>query len=183
MTRPRRDPPASPAPSLAKPRLAGPALGPAITVETSCDFVQPVAVVWRGITNAEMRLPKPLCFNLGLPLPRSCAITATRDGIGTRRRCTSDKGAIEQEITEFIPGRSLAFRLVSHDLTTAFAIGAMDDRFTFSTSAQGGVRLTRTTRISIPLGSGYVLRRFAIRRSLASIHRYVYRNIAAATPA
>ncbi len=156
--------------------------GPAITVATSCDFDQPVAVVWRGITNAEMSLPKPLCFNLGLPLPRSCAITATRDGVGTRRRCISDKGAIEQEITAFVPGRSLAFRLVSHDLATAFAIGAMDDRFAFSTTAQGAVRLTRTTRISIPLGCGYLLRRWAIARSLASIHRYVYRNIAAVDP-
>jgi hypothetical protein len=160
-----------------------PALGPPITVTTSCDFDLPIAVVWGGITNAEMRLPKPWCFNLGLPLPRSCAITATRDGIGTRRRCTSDKGTIEQEITAFDPGRSLAFRLVSHDLATAFAIGAMDDRFTFASGAQGSIRLTRTTRISTPLGYGYALRRFAIRRSLANIHRYVYRNIAAARPA
>ena len=164
----------APAATLA-PRAA---LGPPIVVETAYDFDCPVAVVWAGITNAVMTLPKPLCFNLGLPVPRSCAITASSAGVGTRRRCTSDKGAIEQEITEFDPGRCLAFRMVSHDLATIVAIGGMDDRFEFSANAKGGVHLTRTTRISLPLGHGYALRRFAIRRSLLSIHRYVYRNIA-----
>jgi hypothetical protein len=124
-----------------------------------------------------MALPKPLCIHLGIPLPRSCEITVSVDGVGKTRRCTSDKGTIEQEITEFVPHRPLAFRLVTHDLTISFAIGAMEDRFTFTQVDPDVIRLTRVPRIAIPIGCGYALCRLAIRRSLTQVHRYVYRNI------
>jgi hypothetical protein len=152
--------------------------GPRITVETHDDFALPAPVVWKGITDAVMTLPKPLCFNLGVPLPRKCELTSIVDGVGRSRRCTSDHGAIEQEITVFLPGRELSFRLVSHTLRTVFAIDEMDDRFIFTKREGGVIRLTRTTTVAIPPGRGYRIRCWAVRRSVQNVHHYVYRNIA-----
>jgi hypothetical protein len=161
---------------------SGSILGPPAIVETSCEFELPEQRVWAGITDAVMTLPKPVCFNLGVPLPRTCEITSSVQGVGKTRRCTSDKGTIEQEITEFIPYKRLSFHMVAHNLRTTFAIGAMDDRFVLEPCGPGIVRLTRTTRISIPLGFAFTLRRLAIKRSLVNVHRYVYRNIRGSAP-
>ena len=152
--------------------------GKRITVITSARFACSVERVWQGITNASMTYPKPLCFNLGIPLPVKCEITDYRDGIGRRRRCTSDHGSIEQEITCYEKFRRLSFRLVSHNLKTTFAIGPMDDDFTLQDDG-GVIGLTRTTNLVVPYGFCLSVRCWAIRRSLANVHRYVYRNIAA----
>lgn len=152
--------------------------GKKVTVTTSQRFQCSVERVWQGITNASMTYPKPLCFNLGVPLPVKCEITAYQDGIGRRRRCTSDHGSIEQEITCYEKHRRLSFRLMSHNLKTTFAIGPMDDDFTLVADGDAIV-LTRTTNLIVPLGLGLGVRCWAIRRSLGSVHRYVYRNIAA----
>jgi hypothetical protein len=150
-----------------------------LTVTTSFDFHKSKEHIWQGITNAVMTQPKPLCFNLGVPLPVKCEITRYENGTAANRRCTSDKGAIEQTITCFEKGRRLAFKMVSHNLRSWFSIGEMNDDFVFHEKDNGVVTLTRTTNLSVPSGWLLGLRAWAIRKSIANVHRYVYRNIAA----
>jgi hypothetical protein len=134
-------------------------------------------VMWKGITNAVMTYPRPFCFNLGVPLPLKCEITGYADGRGTNRRCTSDKGFIDQTITAYVPNVTLAFSMRSHNLRTRFTIGQMDDEFTFAPMPEGLTRLTRKTQVEVPAGCAMAFRCWAIRRSIHNVHRYVYSNI------
>jgi hypothetical protein len=149
-----------------------------LSITTFCDFHKSKEHVWKGITNAVMTQPKPLCFNLGVPLPVKCEITKYENGMATSRRCTSDKGSIEQQITCYDKGHRLAFKMVTHNLRSWFSIGDMNDEFTFAEKGGGVVTLTRTTNISVPAGWLLSLRSWAIRKSINNVHRYVYRNIA-----
>lgn len=152
-----------------------------LTITTSCDFHKSKDHIWQGITNAVMTQPKPLCFNLGVPLPVKCEITRYDGGVATNRRCTSDKGSIEQQITCYDKGHRLAFKMVRHNLRSWFSIGEMNDEFTFAEKEGGVVTLTPTTNISVPSGCLLGLRAWAIRKSINNVHRYVYRNIASAS--
>jgi hypothetical protein len=144
-----------------------------LTITTHCDFSRSPDTIWLGITNATMTVSRPFCFHLGIPLPRKCEITRSVDGIGTERRCTSDKGHIDQVISDFSPNRRLAFALASHDLRTAFAIGHMDDEFLFAPLDGGRTRLTRTTRIEVPDGAALWFRCWAIGQSIRNVHRNI----------
>jgi len=124
-----------------------------------------------------MQYPKPLCFNLGVPLPKKCEITHAVNGVGKTRRCISDKGHIDQIITDYQPNVRLAFRMQSHNLKTRFKIGDMEDEFIFKKLNDETTRLQRTTHITIPPGIGLIFRSLAIRQSIKNVHRYVYNNI------
>jgi hypothetical protein len=150
---------------------------PVITITTSCDFQATEAHVWQGITHAVMTLPKPFCFNLGIPLPVKCEITHYENGMGTTRQCTSDKGVITQEITCYEKHCRLSFKMVAHTLRTIFTFSEMSDDFTMS-SAAGTVSLSRTTRLTLPAGPTLFLRRWAMTRSIRQVHHFVYGNIA-----
>jgi hypothetical protein len=148
-----------------------------LKITTQCEFKQSTEIIWQGITNAIMEFPKPFCFNLGVPLPVKCEITNYTNGVGKTRRCTSDKGCIEQVITVYQPNERLAFRMESHNLKTKFKIGQMDDEFIFTKLENGITRLQRTTNIAIPEGFGLSIRSWAIGKSIRNVHQYVYNNI------
>ena len=147
------------------------------TIRTSCEFKQSPEIIWLGITNDVMMYPKPFCFNLWVPSPIKCEITNTTNGIGKTRRCTSSNGSIEQVITCYQPLEKLTFHMATHNLKTKFKIGMMDDEFIFTTIGGGKTKLQRTTNISIPLGFGFLIRKWAITRSIRNVHQYVYNNI------
>jgi hypothetical protein len=112
-----------------------------------------------------------------VPLPIKCEITSYANGLGKTRRCTSSNGSIEQVITCYQPLEKLIFHMESHNLKTKFKIGTMDDEFIFTAIGDGKTRLQRTTNISIPLGFGLLIRKWAITRSIKNVHQYVYNNI------
>ena len=151
-----------------------------LTVKTSIRLKVSKEVIWNGITNSTMTYPKPICFNLGIPLPKKCEITSIENGIGTSRKCTSDHGSIEQNITVFEKFESLSFHMVSHDLNVYFKIVSMNDEFKIKNEHDGSNTITRITNVTIPKGFDLVIRKCLIARSLISVHRYVYQNIKSA---
>lgn len=148
-----------------------------LTITTHCDFIQSPEMIWKGITNDVMTLPKPFCFNLGVPLPQKCEITNYANNIGKTRRCTSSKGYIDQIVTCYQPFQKLSFHLDSHNLKTRLRFEAMDDEFIFTTISPGKTRLQRTTNITIPPGFALFFRKWAIIRSIKNVHKFVYNNI------
>ena len=150
------------------------------TVKTSVRLKVGKDVIWKGITNSIMRYPKPLCFNLGIPLPKKCEITRFENGLAKSRKCTSDHGSIEQNITVFDKYERLSFHMVSHDLKVYFRIVSMNDEFIIFKEQDGSNTVSRITNITIPNGFELVIRKWLIGRSLKCVHEYVYQNIKSA---
>ena len=111
----------------------------------------------------------------GLPKPVECRLPDHEGGVGSTRECISDKGTIQQRITEWEPGYKLSFQLEKTDLYFGPCVESIVEQFELAETDQGGCQVTRTTTfktrgpfapiVSVPVFIG-----------LKSIHRYVFRN-------
>ena len=135
--------------------------------------------VWRGITNAEMILPQPIFFRVGIPLPVKCEIVSFSDGVGRKRKCTSDKGSVFQEITKFIENQELEFHMEYNTLEIPYTVKSMSDHFQIGIMPNGKTVVTRTTEIKIA-GDPLMIKSLTVRFGIKAVHRYVFNNIDAA---
>jgi hypothetical protein len=136
-------------------------------------------VVWRGITNAEMILPRPICFRVGIPLPLKCEIVTFVDGVGKKRKCTSDKGFVFQEITKYKENEELEFKMEYNTLEIPFKVESMRDYFKITRIPDGKTVVTRTTEIFLS-DDPLMIKSLAVRFGIKAVHRHVFNNIDAA---
>lgn len=131
--------------------------------------------IWSGITHAEMILPKPFLFRVGIPLPKKCEILTYSNGIGTVRKCTSDRGHVIQKITKFAVNRELEFHMEFNTLDIPCDIQSMSDNFLISEVGRHS-QVIRTTNIKL-LNDRLGLKSMGVWMGIKSVHRYVFNNI------
>ena len=146
-----------------------------MVVKTPYFYKVSAAALWPLLFNSKMDDRQPCYLLCGLPKPLECRLPDNQGGVGSTRECVSDKGTIQQRITEWIPGHKLSFELVKTDLYFGPCVESIKEQFEITDNNQGGCRIIRTTTfnakgplaflVSIPMYIG-----------LKAIHRYVFRN-------
>ena len=150
-----------------------------VRVSSSVQIDAPPDAVWAVLCDARMPLTAPCEFRWGAlspPTPVHCELPDGRGGIGTRRRCVTDRGSVEQQITEWMVGERLAFELVSEDTGLSRHVQSMRDVFTLApaTSANRTV-LTRSTELEAA-GPCPRLRGVALSVAVRRVHHFTLRG-------
>lgn len=128
--------------------------------------------LWPLLTHSSMDVPG--CFCLGLPRPVSCQLPNASGGVGSERRCVSDRGVIVQKITEWTPPRHLRFEMVSTDHSWRSKVESITEDFQIE-PRQGGIRVTRTTAI-VATKPFQFIKELGFCFGLKRVHLYVFKN-------
>lgn len=146
-----------------------------MVVKTAYNYNAIAAELWPLLFNSKMDDKQPCFLLCGLPKPLECRLPDSEGGVGNTRECVSDKGTIQQRITEWIPEHKLSFELEKTDLYFGTCVESIVEQFELADNNQGGCRIVRTTTFSIkgPLGSIAAVPMYI---GLKAIHRYVFRN-------
>jgi Polyketide cyclase / dehydrase and lipid transport len=146
-------------------------------VTTAAEIDAPRERIFRLLHDAQLPLAPPAWVGLvGAPAPRACRLVS-EPGVGAHRQCVTAKGPIDQRVTEWAPGRVLAFEMVAESAGLRFWVARMADRFDLEPLPSGKVRLTRTSDIETRGWFG-ALKALLLRPVVRRIHRYVFRNFA-----
>lgn len=132
--------------------------------------------VWPLLTQSRMEVPG--CFCLGVPRPVACELPNPAGGIGSQRRCISDRGTVTQEITHWQPPSHLRFHMVATDHSWGTKVESLEENFLLMPCDQG-TKITRTTRL-IAKGPWRCLKELGFYFGLKRVHFYVFRNWRAA---
>ena len=149
----------------------------AIVVETSITIFARPTEVWRYLCDARLPLTAPCCFKIGVPKPEACRLVGDMSGVGAQRQCQTDRGVINQTITEWEAPRRLSFAVNSDSIGLGRHIRNMDDTFSIEETV-GRVRLIRRTRFSTQ-GPFSLPKSWLFRAAVKHVHRYVMRNFKA----
>jgi hypothetical protein len=133
--------------------------------------------VWKYLCDAHMTTAAPWCFQLGVPTPQQCRIIGEASGVGAHRQCQTDRGFIDQRITEWLPPRRLTFVATSDTIGMYRHVREMQDTFLLE-PAPGGTELTRLTRFETK-GIFGALKAYLFRLTIRRLHRYVMENFKA----
>ncbi|MGJ8654415.1 MAG: SRPBCC family protein [Opitutaceae bacterium] len=128
--------------------------------------------LWPLLTNSRMDVPGWFC--LGVPQPKSCELPDRHGGVGSERRCISDRGTVIQQITEWDPPVRLRFKMVSTDHGWGPCVDSLEEDFHLETNGDG-TRITRTTTIKAR-GMLPLLKELGFYSGLKRVHLYVFHN-------
>ncbi|MGJ8655089.1 MAG: SRPBCC family protein [Akkermansiaceae bacterium] len=130
--------------------------------------------LWPLLTNSRMDVPGWFC--LGVPQPKSCELPNPAGGIGSERRCISDRGTVIQKITQWSPPHRLRFEMVTTDHTWGPCVDSIIEDFHLITT-DSGTRITRTTTIKAK-GKGILpsIKELGFYTGLKRVHHYVFSN-------
>ena len=133
--------------------------------------------LWPLLTNSRMDVPGWFC--LGLPRPVSCELSQATGGVGSERRCISDRGTVIQTITKWQPPARLQFRMISTDHGWGPCVESIEEDFRLEQTSHG-TRITRTTNITAT-GKFARIKEIGFYLGLKRVHRYVFDNWGAKT--
>ncbi|MCF7733138.1 MAG: SRPBCC family protein [Akkermansiaceae bacterium] len=133
--------------------------------------------LWPLLTNSSMDVPG--CFCLGLPQPVSCELPDGVGGIGSERRCISDRGVVVQRITEWAPPKHLQFEMVSTNHCWSTQVDSIREEFRVKQHIHGS-RITRTTTIAATKPFRCI-KELGFYLGLKRVHLYVFKNWQAGT--
>jgi len=128
--------------------------------------------LWPLLTNSRMDVPG--CFCLGLPRPVACELPDSTGGVGSERRCISDRGTVIQRITNWQPSRVLQFEMVTTDHCWGPYVESLKEHFELE-PCSSGTRITRTTHIKAT-GLFRTLKELSFSLGLKRVHLYVFKN-------
>jgi uncharacterized protein YndB with AHSA1/START domain len=126
-----------------------------IYVQHSIDISAPPAAVWRALTSGEPIASSPgLVGQAGLAFPIRSRLSG--EGVGAERLGLFSTGAARERVTEWVPGRSLAFEVLSqppameemspwrrvHAPHVSGYFETSETRFALKPLPNGGTRLT-----------------------------------------
>jgi len=143
-----------------------------MVVTTSCLIDRPPEAVWPLLTHSEMTHPGVFC--LGLPKPVRCELPDGSGGVGSERRCVSDRGIVIQRILEWAPPACLRFEMISTDHTWSRFVESLVEAFTLE-PVGSGTKVTRRTTVTGKPGLRF-LKEAAIAIGLKRVHLYVFKN-------
>ena len=135
-------------------------------IKTSCDKL------WPLLTNSRMDVPGWFC--LGVPQPKSCELPDLEGGVGSERRCISDRGTVIQRITEWDPPVRLRFKMISTDHGWGPCVDSLEEDFHLETM-DSGTRITRTTTLKAK-GLCPLFKELGFYSGLKRVHLYVFAN-------
>jgi hypothetical protein len=122
---------------------------PTFSISTGIRIAAQPMVVWARLCDSETPATAPCEFRLGRPLglpqPISCELPDGPGGVGATRRCVSDRGIVNQRITEWWPGERLAFELESEEANLGRHVVSMRDVFELHSDREGTRLVRRTT--------------------------------------
>jgi len=135
-------------------------------IQTSCEEL------WPLLTDSRMDVPGWFC--LGVPQPKSCELPNKMGGVGSERRCISDRGTVIQKITAWDPPTKLSFEMVSTDHGWGPCIDSLEEQFQLEDHGAGTL-ITRTTTIRAA-GSLPFFKELGFYSGLKRVHLYVFSN-------
>lgn len=143
-----------------------------VSVSTSITIAAPAEKVWTYLCDANMPTAAPWCFNLGVPTPRECTIVDETSGIGAHRQCRTSNGFIDQQITEWVPPRRLAFVARSDTIGMYRHVKSMQDTFMLEQTNNSGTILTKVTQFESK-GIFAPIKSWLFGLTIRRLHRYV----------
>lgn len=141
-------------------------------IRTSTLIKAPAEELWPLLTHSRMEVPGWFC--LGLPRPVSCELPDPVGGLGSERRCISDRGTVTQKITNWQPPERLQFRMISTDHSWGPWVESLEEDFHLEEDRHG-TRVTRTTTIKAKVWFPW-LKEMGFYLGLKRVHRYVFEN-------
>ena len=141
-------------------------------INTSKIIHSTCAELWPLLTNSRMDVPGWFC--LGVPQPKSCTLPNSIGGVGSERRCISDRGTVVQQITEWRPPYRLRFKMVSTDHNWGPCVDSLEEDF-YLEDHELGARITRTTTIRAT-GLFPILKEIGFYSGLKRVHLFVFAN-------
>jgi hypothetical protein len=145
------------------------------TVTTSRVLVATPEKIWSRILSVdEVSGKKPWLLYIGLPVPKSCTMEGS--GIGARRVCYFETGAIEEEVTHWEPGRRLDLKIVRSTLPGRHWLQFESASYELEPLSATETRLTRRTTISSKLCPGWYWRFFED-MGIQAEHRYLFDSV------
>lgn len=146
-----------------------------MVVKTTYNYHASAAKLWPLLFNSRMDKKQPCYLLCGLPKPLECRLPDSQGGVGNTRECVSDKGTIQQRITEWIPEHKLSFELVQTNLYFGPCVESIVEQFELTNNNQDGCRIVRTTTFKVKgqLASVASIPMFI---GIKAIHRYVFKN-------
>ena len=156
-----------------------------VSVTTTVEIEAAAAAVWVRLCDAEMPVTAPCEFRLGRfgpPRPLRCELPDGVGGVGAARRCVTDRGVVEQRVTDWVVNTRLAFEVVAENSGLGPHVIAMRDVFDLRPIVGGGVQLTRRTEL-VPRGPCPRLRGAALGLAVRRVHRYTMQGFKAAAEA
>jgi len=141
-------------------------------IRTSVVIKAPSENLWPLLTNSRMDVSG--CFCLGVPRPVACELPHSKGGIGSERRCISDRGTVIQKITEWKPSERLQFKMISTNHGWGPWVESIEENFQLQ-ECDHGTRITRTTDIRAR-GPFRSLKELGFYFGLKRVHFYVFKN-------
>ena len=117
-----------------------------VNFSTSVTIDAPVERVWTCLCDASMPTAAPWCLKLGVPTPKECTVVGETSGVGAHRQCRTNRGFIDQQITEWMPPERLTFVARSDTIGMYKHVESMQDTFLLKRSKESGTILTRMTQ-------------------------------------
>ena len=133
--------------------------------------------LWPLLTNSRMDVPAWFC--LSVPQPKACELPNSIGGVGSERRCISDRGTVIQRITEWSPPSKLRFKMITTDHTWGPCVKSLEEDFHLE-EHNSGTRITRTTTIKAT-GPFSRMKELGFYTGLKRVHLYVFKNWKAST--
>jgi hypothetical protein len=175
--------------------VLGPALGLALIIASSKIENQLVAshrieavstaitlrkdpdLVWQSlIAVPKISGNRPFLLRIGLPVPTHCALEGK--GVGAKRICYFESGAIEEEIIGWEPPRLLQMKIKRSTLPGRHWLGFVEASYVLAPAPDGGTHLIRSTTISSRLRPRWYWRPFEA-MGVEAEHRYLFESLAA----
>lgn len=128
--------------------------------------------LWPLLTHSRMDVPGWFC--LGVPQPKRCELPDRMGGVGSERRCLSDRGTVVQRITVWEPPSSLQFQMVSTDHSWGPLVQSLEEKFDLE-PVGNRTKITRTTKIRAK-GFASFFKEWGFYAGLKRVHHHVFAN-------
>lgn len=143
-----------------------------VQISTEVEVHAPPEKVWSYLCNAQMPTAAPWCLKLGVPTPKECQIVGEANGVGSLRQCRTNKGYIDQQITEWTPPHRLTFVATSDTIGMYKHVEQMQDTFLLEAVSQDCTKLIRLTQFQTK-GAFDFVKAFLFRLTIRRLHKYV----------
>lgn len=144
-------------------------------VITKTIIPKPPEELWPLLCSYKMDPKIPCLFRLGIPKPVECRLPDGTGGVGQHRQCISDRGIINQRITQWDEPRILRFEMEDTNLYFRPCVNSITEEFSLNRFGDRQTEITRTTTLETT-GFAASLKKLIMCIGMKFIHRYVFKN-------
>lgn len=140
-------------------------------IRTSTTIKASPETIWPLLTNSKMT--EAGCFCFGVPKPVECRMEEVGD-VDAKRQCVSDRGIVDQKITEWNPPQALRFEMQNTDHSWSPFVESIEEGFE-PERTESGTKIVRQTTL-IAKGPFRLFKELAFYAGLKRVHFFVFRN-------